>query len=79
MRHEGNMWNAYYALTNTMADANLLGSIAMGAIENNRERKQAFMEMMRDIAADIIEDKTGVRPTWQDLQTAPEHERAGHG
>lgn len=78
MRHEGNMWNAYYAMPNTMDGAIPLGSIAMAAIESNEGRKQAFMDMMRDIVADIIEDKTGVRPTWGGLQGAPEHERSGN-
>ena len=34
---------------------------------------------MREAVADIIQEKTGHRPTWPDgLQVAPEHERAGH-
>lgn len=77
MRHEGDNWVAYYALPDSMAETVLLGSIRMGAIVNNPERKQAFMDMMRDIVSDIIEDKTGVRPTWGGPIKAPEHERAG--
>ena len=76
MRHEGNSWNAYYALTGTMSGAIPLGSIAMRA---NAERKQAFMDMMRDMVADIIEEESGHRPTWPEgPQPAPETERAGH-
>jgi hypothetical protein len=79
MRHEGNNWNAYYALTGTMTDAVPLGSIAMRGIIGNAERKQAFMDMMRDMVADIIEEKTGHRPTWPTgPQPAPENERAGN-
>lgn len=77
MRHEGENWNAYYALTSSMEDSIFLGSIRMGAITGNPERKQAFMSMMRDIVSDIIEAKTGVRPTWGESTAAPEHERAG--
>lgn len=77
MRQEGGNWTAYYALMGTMDDAIFLGSIKMGAIMNNKERKAAFMDMMRDIVADIIEDKTGARPDWGGETAAPEHERAG--
>ena len=77
MREEGGNWNAYYSLAGTMADAIPLGSIRMGAIVGNPERKQAFMDMMRDIVSDLIEENTGIRPTWGGPETAPEHERAG--
>lgn len=77
MRHEGDNWNAYYAMPGTMDGAIFLGSIRMGAVVDNAERKQAFMLMMRDIVADIIEENTGYRPTWGGPQTAPEHERSG--
>lgn len=77
MRHEGRNWNAYFALSDSMADAVFLGSIAMGAITNNPERKQAFIDMMRDVVAEIIEAKAGVRPNWGGPTSAPEHERAG--
>ena len=49
----------------------------MGAITAKPERKEAFLHMMREIVADIIEEKTGERPTWGEPVTAPEHERAG--
>ena len=77
MRHEGDNWNAYYALPDNMAEPIFLGSIRMGAITGNQERKQAFMQMMRDIVSDIIEAETGVRPTWGGPTTAPEHEKSG--
>jgi hypothetical protein len=78
MRQEGGNWTAYYALPDTMADAVFLGSIRLAAVTGNPERKQAFMDMMRDLVSDIIEEKTGVRPIWpNEPQPAPEHERAG--
>lgn len=76
-RHEGNMWNAYYAEAETMADAKLLGSIAINLVQRP-ERKEAFMSLMRDVFADFIEETIGVRPDWGGPQTAPEHERSGH-
>jgi hypothetical protein len=79
MRHEGEYWNAYYAMPGTMEGAIVLGSIRMGAVIDNPARKDAFMVMMRDIVADIIEEHTGYRPIWGGPQTAPEHERAGNG
>jgi hypothetical protein len=79
MRHEGEMWNAYYALPDSMKEPIFLGSIRMGAVVGNAERKTAFMHMMRDIVSDIIEEATGIRPTWGGPQSAPDHERAGHG
>jgi hypothetical protein len=79
MRHEGAMWNAYYALTDTMDGAIPLGSIAMRFVVD-LERKTAFMDLMRDAVADLIEEKTGERPTWPEgVQPAPERERSGHG
>jgi len=77
MRQEGGIWNAYYALPDTMDKPIFLGSIRMGAITKNRERKDAFMDMMRDVVADIIEDECGTRPVWGGAESAPEHERAG--
>lgn len=77
MRVEGDNWNAYYALTNTMEGAIYLGSIRMGAVTDNRDRKRAFMKMMEDIVADIIEEKFGERPSFGEPDKAPEHERSG--
>jgi len=80
MRHEGNFWNAYYALPNTMDSALLIGSIAMTAVTGTGGcvRKDVFMKMMSDFVADMLEDKIGVRPDMSDVHAAPEHERAGH-
>ena len=77
MRREGENWNAYYALPNSMIEPVFLGSIRIGAITDNQERKAAFMHMMRDIVSDIIETETGERPTWGEPTTAPEHEKSG--
>lgn len=79
MRQEGENWNAYYALPTSMEQPIFLGSIRMGAVVGHPERKAAFMDMMRDVVSDIIEDQTGVRPAWGGEKPAPEHERAGHG
>ncbi len=77
MRVEGNNWTAYYAAPDSMDGALLLGSISMAAVTNNTERKQAFMNMMRDIVSDHIEKEIGTRPEWGGPESAPEHERTG--
>lgn len=87
MREEGTMWNAYYAMPDTMEGAIWLGSIAMrfvahdGQLANKREvRKNAFISMMREAVSDIIEEQTGIRPTWPEgIILAPEHERSKNG
>ena len=76
-REEGPMWTAYYALNDTMDDALLLGSIAMAAVVDHPERRQAFMDLMSGFVADIIENKCGIRPEMPGAEPAPEHERAG--
>lgn len=78
MREEGENWVAYYAEPGTMNKAIFLGSVRMGAVTTNPARKQAFMDMMRDIVSDIIEEATGVRPIWGGPERAPEHERSGN-
>lgn len=78
MRHEGEFWNAYYAMPGTMTGAILLGSIQMKFVEE-KTRKDAFMNLMREAVADILEAAVGTRPSWPDgPRPAPEHERAGH-
>lgn len=77
MRHEGKWWNAYYAMPNTMEGAILLGSIAMLFVERE-ERRVAFLNFMREVVADILEEKLGARPDMHE-QPAPESERSGHG
>lgn len=75
MREEGTLWNAYYAMPDTMRDAIYLGGIQMRFVLD-KKRKAMFMGMMKDAVADIIEERTGVRPVWpHGEQPAPEHER----
>lgn len=76
-RVEGDTWRAYYALTETMDGAVVLGSVAMRFVQEPARRDQ-FIAFMREAVADLIEESTGQRPQWPDgPQTAPEHERSG--
>lgn len=77
MRQEGDFWNAYYALRETMDGALLVGSIVMGAITNNPKHKEIFLSLMVSVVSDLIKHETGHMPTWGEPETAPEHERAG--
>lgn len=77
-RHEGKWWVAYYALPDTMEKSIQLGRIKMTAIEGRPERKQQFMDLLRDVVADIIEETSGRRPEWLEPTAAPESERSGH-
>lgn len=75
-RVEGDNWSAYYAMPDTMQGALHLASIRMRCIENIN-RKRAFMGLMQDIVADLIHEAVGERPSWNEPQQAPEHERGG--
>lgn len=78
MRQEGESWNAYYAMPDTMDGAIFLGSIRLAAVINNPDRKQAFMDMMRGVVSDVLEEQTGAAPDWGGAVTAPLHEKAGN-
>jgi hypothetical protein len=75
LRVEGDWWEAYYALPNTMEGAIPLGRIRM-SIVRDRGHKEAFQALMWAAVADILEEKTGQRPEAHE-QPAPESERAG--
>lgn len=77
MRVEGDHWNAYYALPDSMEGAVWLGSIAMRFVQD-QTRKQLFMALMRAAVSDLIEEATGERPIWPEPEghTAPEHEKS---
>ena len=77
MRVEGDWWVAYMAQKDSMDGATRLGSILMGIVEHNQERKQAFMALMQSAMTDGIKDVFGQTPDWNAPQSAPESERAG--
>lgn len=78
MRVEGSWWIAYYAEPDTMAGAVELGRVRMGIVADF-SAKQIFMALMRDAVSALIEEGTGIAPTWPepDGHAAPEHERNG--
>ncbi len=77
MRVEGDWWVAYMAQAGTMNGAKRLGSILMGIVENNSERKQAFIALMQSAMTDAIKNIFNQTPDWNAPELAPEAERAG--
>jgi hypothetical protein len=77
LRQEGGTWRAYFAKTESMLDAIPLGSIRMNLVTGKKDRRKAFMDLMRECVADMIQEQTGTRPEWGGELEAPEHERAG--
>lgn len=54
-RVKRHMWVAYYAQPHTMNDAIVLGTIALRLVTDNLERKNAFMQMMREASSEMLE------------------------
>jgi hypothetical protein len=78
LRAEGDDWNAYYALPETMENALLLASIKLTLVTNYPEVKRAFMETMKTAVGLMLADVTGGKGVqWIDERPAPESERKG--
>ena len=78
LREEGGFWNAYIAQIGTMDGAKRIGSIAIGAAKKNPAVKEEFLDLMKRVLADTVEDMTGSAPEAWDIIPAPESERAGN-
>jgi len=78
LRHEGGFWNAYMAMPDTMENAKLIGSIAMGAVIQDEKTKKDFMKVMQRVLAMAIKDVTGVKPKDWEITPGPESEKSGH-
>lgn len=76
LRIEGEWWEAYYALPDTMEDAIPLGRIRIGAAQANQEVKHGFVELMKMIIADALKESVGPVASWR-LEDAPDNERSG--
>jgi hypothetical protein len=77
MRVEGRNWCAYITKPDTMQGAIFLGSIAMRFVEDNKERKQAFIDLMTGALGEMVEELFGQVPAWEQ-KPAPESERSGN-
>lgn len=78
LRHEGHFWNAYMAMTDSMENAKLIGSIAMGAVTKDVELRDRFKQLMMDVLQLAIVEVTGVEPDEWTEQPAPDKDRSGH-
>jgi hypothetical protein len=62
-----------------MDDAVLLGQIRIqfiSSMPNSRERKREFMLLMQVVFSDLVQEATGIRPSWPEPPVpAPEHEK----
>ena len=68
------MWNAYWALPDTMDGAVFLGSIPLVAVKQNQQLKADFVEMTKAVVSTLVPSAT-----WPDpYKPAPEHERGGN-
>jgi hypothetical protein len=60
-RLEGGYVNFYLAQADTMDEAILLGSIDVRFVIDNEQRELAFVDLMRDCAADVVYKTTGMK------------------
>lgn len=75
-REIGSRWVAYYTLTHNGQTTTIqLGSMPIKLCVTFPTRREEFKILMRNIAWDIIEDITGMRPTTHGETVAPESER----
>lgn len=77
-RHEGEWWNAYYALPDSMDKAIHVASIRIGSVQADAILKNAFMDTMKIMVSNFIKDQSGLDPTWGGPNSAPESERSGN-
>lgn len=77
LREDGDFWKAYYAKSDTMDGAILLGMIRLAFVLDNPTRKREFMLLMQAATTDMLREFTGgVRIAWPEPpQPAPRHER----
>jgi hypothetical protein len=77
-REEGNFWNAYLALSDTMERATLIGSVRIGPMMADPDLKRQFIDLMKSVMQHAIEEAIGVSVDHFNERTAPESERSGN-
>ena len=78
IREEGRWWVAYIAKQHTMEGALEIARVAMGAITQDPETKDRFMELCKRIVEMALAASNVKIDQWLEPQTAPERERSGH-
>ena len=75
LRVEGGNWNAYWApKQSSMEGATLIASVNMELVKS-KSRRDEWRFLVQEMFGDLIEEHSGVRPTWPAPHAAPEHER----
>jgi hypothetical protein len=75
-RIEGDKWTCYCAKSDTMDGALWMGSIMMSIVQH-KDRKQAFMDLMRDALGEFLTERLGGDIKSWSTEPAPESERSG--
>ena len=78
IRAEGQMVNAYVAMTSSMADDVHIGSFHRRLLVTSPELFDQFKELLKAAGAVLIEQVGGKKICAVFEQDAPEHEKAGH-
>ena len=78
IRAEGPSINAYFAMTGSMDEAVLIGSINRALCNQDRKLFEQFKALMTNCCQVLIEQIGGKKVLTVFEQDAPEHEKAGH-
>jgi hypothetical protein len=77
IRAEGKYVNCYYAATDTMDGAVLIGSIRRAVCDRDRCLFEKWQALMQEALSQACVDALGAEPVEFVTQPAPEHERSG--
>ena len=78
IRADGQSINAYFAMTGTMAEAVLIGSINRALCDQDEKLFDQFKALMTTCCQVLIEQIGGKKVLTVFEQDASEHEKAGH-
>lgn len=73
-RVEGQNWNCYFAMEDSMEGSIFIGSIPFKFVERP-DRKKQFENLMWECFSDVAEELFGARPVMTHRTYAPEHEK----
>jgi hypothetical protein len=59
LRREGQFWNAYLVVVGAKGDPILLGSIALGAVNNSEAAERGFVALMMLVTKDCLKQTVG--------------------
>lgn len=77
IREEGSMVNAYLADNDSMKGAIHIGSIAVAAVIDNKERWETFKGLMSSFVSAVLEENLGSKPHMVEREVS-EREKPGN-